>query len=196
VGPTAATVGRGGIVQEGPFSSEVAMTDTTDKIADSVSARVAAARQRFDAKMTAYSGEAARMAARGAAREAAERASKQVHERMQRARFVMQDQLAPRAASAVETAMTRSAPMRDEAMRRARLAALALREGEVPMAVATKGRRWPIAVGFLALGGAVGAAVAWVSQAGKPMQLTPYPLPSEESHRVDMTSESNPDLPA
>jgi hypothetical protein len=179
------------------------MTVTTDKLAETVAARMAAARQRLDTKMAAYSGQAGRLAARDAARQTATLAGKrlqlagtQVQDRMRRARFLVQDELAPRAANVVDTAMTRSAPLRDEAMRRARLAALALREGDVPTA-ASKRRRWPVAVGFLALGGALGAAGAWVSQAGKPMQLTPYPLPSDEdAHRTDMTSDPNADHPA
>jgi hypothetical protein len=149
------------------------MTVMTDKLPDTASARMAAARQRFDTAMQ----------------------QARLHDRMQQARSVVQDQIAPRAASLVDTAMTRSAPVRDEAMRRAHLAALALREGEVPVVV-SKRRRWPVAVGFLALGGAIGAAAAWASQAAKPVPLTPYPLPSEEPHRVDTASDSNPDLPA
>ena len=176
------------------------MTATTDKLADTVAARVAATRQRLDTKMAAYSGQAARIAARDTARQTAARASKQlqlagtqVQDRVARARIIVQDQLAPRASDVLDTAMARSAPARAEAMRRARLAALALREGDVSEAVG-KPRRWPIAIGFLALGGAIGAGVAWLSQAGKPMQLTPYPLPGEEpQHRADMTSEDNAD---
>ena len=179
------------------------MTATTEKLADTVAARIAATRQRLDTKMAAYSGQARRITARDAARQAAARANKQIHlagtqmqDQVARARVIVQDQLAPRASDVLDTAMARSAPVRAEAMRRARLAALALREGDVSEAVG-KPRRWPMAVGFLALGGAIGAGVAWLSQAGKPMQLTPYPLPSEEpQHRADMTSEPNPDRPA
>lgn len=179
------------------------MTATTDKLADTVAARVAATRQRLDTKMAAYSGQAARLAAGDAARHTAARANKQLQlagtqlqDRVARARIIVQDQLAPRASDVFDTAMTRSAPVRAEAMRRARLAALALREGDVSEEVG-KPRRWPIAVGFLALGGAIGAGVAWLSQAGKPVQLTPYPLPSDEpSGRVDLTSDANPDRPA
>ena len=178
------------------------MTATTDKLADTVVARVAAARQRLDTKMAAYSGQAGRIAARDAARHTATLANKrlqltgaQLQDRVARARTIVQDELAPRASDVLDTAIARSAPVRAEAMRRARLAALALREGDVSEAVG-KPRRWPIAVGFLAIGGAIGAGVAWLSQAGKPMQLTPYPLPGEEpQHHADVTSEDNADRP-
>jgi hypothetical protein len=43
---------------------------------------------------------------------------------------------------------------------------------------------------FLGLGGAIGAAIAWLSQAGKPVQLTPYPIPADDGDQtVDLTSE-------
>jgi hypothetical protein len=131
----------------------------------------------------------------GAARSASKEASKQ----LQQARAMMQDRViptvVPMASSAMDQAsrrfdefMVTSAPARKEAMRRGMLAAAVLRGAE-PVVV-TKRRRWPIAVMFLAIGGAVGAAVAWLSQAGKPVQLTPYPIPAEEGDQtVDLTSE-------
>jgi hypothetical protein len=84
--------------------------------------------------------------------------------------------------------MVTSAPARKEAMRRGMLAAAVLRGAE-PVAAA-KRRRWPMAIMFIGIGGAIGAAIAWLSQAGKPVQLTPYPIPAEEGDQtVDLTSE-------
>ena len=96
--------------------------------------------------------------------------------------------------------MIASAPVRTEALRRGRLAAAALRGADTM--IVKKRRRWPVAVVFLALGSAVGAAAAWLSQAGKPVQLTPYPLASDEERRsstspaVDLTDESTAHHPA
>ena len=43
---------------------------------------------------------------------------------------------------------------------------------------------------FTLIGAAIGAAAAWLSQAGKPVQLTPYPIPAEEGDTtVDLTSD-------
>jgi hypothetical protein len=86
---------------------------------------------------------------------------------------------------AVGTALVVAAPIRGEAVRRGRLAAAALRHGEG--VVAKKRRRWPIALVCLGLGGALGATAAWLAQAGKPVQLTPYPLPTD-----DMDDDSTP----
>jgi hypothetical protein len=107
------------------------------------------------------------------------------------ARQVVNDRILP----AVDNARTASAPARREALRRGRLAANALRGGE--NLVVLKRRRWPIALLFLALGGAVGAGAAWLAQAGKPVELTPYPLNSEDAHtrasdeRLDLTDEAH-----
>ena len=92
------------------------------------------------------------------------------------ARQVVNERILP----AVDNARTASAPARKEAMRRGRLAAIALRGGE--NLVVVKRRRWPIALLFLALGGALGAGAAWLAQAGKPVELTPYPLDSDDVH--------------
>ena len=160
------------------------MTVTKDKIADTVAMRIGAARHLIDTKVTPAM-PAGKMAAKMAARQAAHGAKKQ----MILAQLFVRDRLAPMAIGAAGTAMVRSAPFRREAMHRARLAATALREGEG--AVAKKRRRWPIAIACLAAGGAIGAAAAWLSQAGKPVQLTPYPLPTEEERRsVDLSDES------
>src|SRR5665213_3564510 len=107
------------------------------------------------------------------------------------ARQVVNERILP----AVDNARTASAPARMEAMRRGRLAAIALRGGE--NLVVVKRRRWPIALLFLALGGAVGAGAAWLAQAGKPVELTPYPLSSDDMHtrasdpRIDLDDEAH-----
>jgi len=107
------------------------------------------------------------------------------------ARQVVNERILP----AVDNARTASAPVRTEAMRRGRLAAVALRGGS--SLVVVKRRRWPIAVMFLALGGALGAGAAWLAQAGKPVELTPYPLGSDDMHtrasdgRIDVTDETH-----
>jgi hypothetical protein len=100
---------------------------------------------------------------------------------------------------AVGTVIVASAPIRGEALRRAGLAAAALRTGEA--VVVKKRRRWPTALMCLGLGGVLGATAAWLAQAGKPVQLTPYPLETDEtddtelhsmngSHPLDLTDDS------
>jgi hypothetical protein len=133
------------------------------------------------------------------ARDAARSASKEASKQLQQARVVMQERViptvVPMASSAMDQAsqrfdefMVASAPARKEAMRRGILAAAVLRGAE-PVVV-TRRRRWPIAMLFLGLGGAIGAAIAWLSQAGKPVQLTPYPIPADDGDQtVDLTSE-------
>jgi hypothetical protein len=133
--------------------------------------------------------------ARGAARSASKEASKQ----LQQARAMVQERVIPTVVPMATTAMDQasrrfdefmvtSAPARKEAMRRGMLAAAVLRGAE-PVAAA-KRRRWPMAIMFIGIGGAIGAAIAWLSQAGKPVQLTPYPIPAEEGDQtVDLTSE-------
>jgi histone H1/5 len=117
----------------------------------------------------------------------------------EQARAMMQDRVIPtvvpmassmmdQASHKLDELKVASAPARKEAMRRGMLAAAVLRGAE-PVVV-KKRRRWPVAMLFLAVGGAIGAAVAWLSQAGKPVQLTPYPIPAEEGDKtVDLTSE-------
>ena len=105
-----------------------------------------------------------------------------------------------RLSPAVENALNASAPVRIEAARRGRLAAAALRGAEGQ--IAKKRRRWPVALVFLGIGGALGAGAAWLAQAGKPVQLTPVPVPDDSvdtptkdlsasngSHPLDLTDE-------
>ena len=61
------------------------------------------------------------------------------------------------------------------------LAAAALRTGEG--VVIKKRRRWPVALVCLGVGGVLGATAAWLAQAGKPVQLTPYPLETDDMRR-------------
>jgi len=166
------------------------MTVMTDKITDTVAARLGAARQLIDAKVKPYADASGRRAARQAA---ADQAARQ----LQLARALMQERVVPTvqhhvipvASSALDNARVATAPARKEAARRALLAAAALR-GTESIVVVKKRRRWPMAVGCLVLGGAVGAAAAWLSQAGKPMQLTPYPVPSGNADStVDLDAE-------
>jgi hypothetical protein len=119
---------------------------------------------------------------------AGQKAAKQVKQ-------VFDERVAPMASSAVDNALVASAPVRREALRRSRLAASALRGDDAAVAMQTAKRRWPMAIAFLLVGGALGAVVAWFSQAGKPVQLSPYPLPtdadeSSASSTVDLTDDA------
>jgi hypothetical protein len=138
------------------------MSATTEKISDKVTTRVGAARKLVDAKVVPIAVPAGR------------RAAKQV-------RHVVEERIVP----AVDSALVASAPARTEAVRRGRLAAAALRGAD--SVIIKKRRRWPIAMFFLALGSAVGAGAAWLSQAGKPVQLAPYPLAGDEDRRRQTT---------
>lgn len=133
------------------------------------------------------------------ASDAARAASKQASLQLQQARAMMQDRVIPtvvpmassmmdQASQKLDEFMVSSAPARKEAMRRGILAAAVLRGAEP--AVVRKRRRWPVAMLFLGVGGVIGAAITWLSQAGKPVQLTPYPIPAEDGDTtVDLTSE-------
>jgi predicted membrane metal-binding protein len=105
---------------------------------------------------------------------------------------VFDERVAPRASAAVDSAMVASAPARREALRRSRLAASALRGDDAAIAIARGKRRWPLALAFLVLGGVAGAVAAWFSQAGKPVQLSPYSLPTDDDAvtTVDVTDDS------
>ena len=139
------------------------MFTKTDKITDSFTARVAAARQLLDAKVVPYAVPAGRKAA-------------------QQVRQVVGERIVP----VVDNARVASAPVRAEAFRRGRLAAAALRGGGALGALSPKKRRrWPVALLCLGLGGALGAGAAWLAQAGKPVQLTPYPLDDDTDAGLD-----------
>ena len=135
------------------------------------------------------------------AREAARVASMETSKQLKQARAIVQERViptvVPMASSMMDQAshkfdefMVTSAPARKEAVRRGMLAAAVLRGAEP---VGKKRRRWPIAMVFMVLGAAIGAAAAWLSQAGKPVQLTPYPIPAEDDGdaTVDLTSDDN-----
>ncbi|HET9187646.1 MAG TPA: hypothetical protein VFN80_06815 [Acidothermaceae bacterium] len=132
------------------------------------------------------------------ASEAARMASMEASKQLKQARVLMQERVIPtvvpmassmmdQASHKLDELKVSSAPARKEAMRRGMLAAAVLRGAEP---LAKKGRRWPIAIMFTLIGAAIGAAAAWLSQAGKPVQLTPYPIPAEEGDTtVDLTSD-------
>jgi hypothetical protein len=145
------------------------MLATTEKISDTVTAGLGAARQLVDTKVVPFAVPAGRKAA------------KQV-------RQVVEERIVP----AVDTALTAAAPVRLEAARRGRLAAAALRGAD--NMIIKKRRRWPVAIVFLALGSALGAAAAWLSQAGKPVQLSPYPLAGDDDHSMPSTNSTPLDL--
>lgn len=145
------------------------MLATTEKISDTVTAGLGAARQLVDTKVVPFAVPAGRKAA------------KQV-------RQVVEELIVP----AVDTALTAAAPVRLEAARRGRLAAAALRGAD--NMIIKKRRRWPVAIVFLALGSALGAAAAWLSQAGKPVQLSPYPLAGDDDHSMPPSNSTPLDL--
>ena len=91
---------------------------------------------------------------------------------LETARDQLRGTVAPAVVGAVGTALGRSAPARREARRRGHRALSALR-GEPSGPV----RRWPLAIGCLAVGAAVGAAVAWMTRPAAPILTggTPYP---------------------
>jgi len=161
------------------------MTVTTHKITDTMAGRASAARHLMAAKVMPY----AVPTSRKVSRQASEQASKQ----LQQAKILMQERIVPMASSAVDNAMTASAPVRAEAMRRGKLAAAALRGDEAMVMTKASSRKWMVAAMFLAIGGAIGAAVAWLSQAGRPVQLSPYPLATErdEPQAVDLTEQEH-----
>lgn len=159
------------------------MTVSTHKLTDTVAGRASAARHLMAAKVVPY----AVPASRKVTRQATEQAARQ----MQQAKILMQEKLVPMASSAMDNAMTASAPARAEAMRRGKLAAAALRGDDAVIITKSPSRKWMIALGCLTIGGAIGAAIAWLSQAGRPVQLSPYPLASnaDEPPSVDLSAE-------
>jgi hypothetical protein len=196
------------------------MAATTAKIKDVVAARVGAARQLVGTRIMPVAVPAGRRAAAQtrqlvgerivpAVAPAGRKAAAQTRELLDRriapvvgpysrkAAAQTRQLLGTRVMPAVGTAIVASAPIRGEALRRGRLAAAALRQGDV---VVKKRRRWPIALFCLGLGGVIGAGAAWLAQAGKPVQLSPYPLETDDdstelhsmngSHPVDLTEES------
>jgi len=205
------------------------MAVTTAKFTDIVAARVGSARQLVGTRIMPVAVPAGRKAASQTRQLVGERIMPAVGPAGRKAaaqtRQLMDRRIAPvfgpfgrkaaaqarqlvgeRIVPAVGTALVVSAPIRGEALRRGRLAAAALRTGDG--VVAKKHRRWPIALVCLGLGGALGATAAWLAQAGKPVQLTPYPLDSDEiddstdlhsmngSHPLDLTDDSPAHHPA
>jgi hypothetical protein len=142
------------------------MPVTTDKISDTMAARLGAARQLVDEKVVPYAVPAGRKAAK-------------------QMRQMVEERIVP----AVDSARIASAPVRIEAARRGRLAAAALRGAD--SVIVKKRRRWPVAVVFLGLGSAIGAAAAWLSQAGKPVQLTPYPVAGDDPASFNTSSSTS-----
>ena len=162
------------------------MTVTTSKITDTVAGGLGAAREAFDTRFVPV----AIPAGRRVAKQASKKAAKQLHQ----ARGVVQERLVPKASAAIGTAMVASAPARAEALRRGKRAAAALR-GADSIEIKAR-RRWPIAILALAFGALVGAAAAWLAQVAKPVQLTPYPLRTEqgeegEQRSVDLKSQES-----
>jgi hypothetical protein len=163
------------------------MFTRTAKITDALNTRMAVARQLVDAKVVPYAVPAGRKAAMQVrqfapyAVPAGRKAAMQVRQFApyavpagRKAALQVRQVVGERIVPVVDNALVVSAPARTEALRRGRLAAAALRGSSTVMT--KKRRRWPIALVFLGLGGAIGAGAAWLAQAGKPVQLTPYPL--------------------
>jgi hypothetical protein len=173
------------------------MPTTTAKFTDIAAARVGAARQLVGTRIVPVAVPAGRRAAAQTRQLVGERIMPAVgpacEKAAKRSRQLLDQRIAPvfgpfgrkavartrqfvgeRIVPAVGTALVVSAPVRSEALRRAGLAVTALRTGEG--VVIKKRRRWPTALMCLGLGGVLGATAAWLAQAGKPVQLTPYPL--------------------
>jgi hypothetical protein len=153
-------------------------TIDSDKISAQVGSGVTAARRVIDTKVVPYIDNVVVPYAVPAGQKAA----KQVKQ-------VAQGRIVPMASAAVDNALVASAPVRREALRRGKMAASALRgdDAATAAALATSKRRWPIAIMFLLIGGATGAVAAWFSQAGKPVQLSPYPLPTDAGDPIGTT---------
>jgi hypothetical protein len=204
------------------------MPVTTAKMTDIAAARLGAARQLVGTRIVPVAVPAGRKAATQTRQLVGERIMPAIGPACQKAakrtRQLLDQRIAPafgpfgrkaakqtrqlvgeRIMPAVGTALVVTAPIRGEALRRAGLAAAALRTGEG--VVIKKRRRWPTALMCLGLGGVIGATAAWLAQAGKPVQLTPYPLDDMDddtielhsmngSQRVDLTDDSPAHRPA
>ena len=198
------------------------MPVTTAKITDVLAARVGAARQLIGTRIVPVAVPAGRKAATQTRQLVGERIMPAVgpagRKAAKQTRQLFDQRIAPtfgpfgrkaaaqtrqlvgeRIMPAVGTALVVSAPIRGEAVRRAGLAAAALRTGDAT--AIKKRRRWPVALVCLGVGGVLGATAAWLAQAGKPVQLTPYPLESDDmsdtelhamngSHPLDITDDS------
>jgi hypothetical protein len=198
------------------------MPVTTAKMTDIAAARIGAARQLVGTRIVPVAVPAGRKAAAQTRQLVGERIMPTLgpacSKAAKRTRQLLDQRIAPafgpfgrkaakqtrqlvgeRIMPAVGTALVVTAPIRGEALRRASLAAAALRTGE-GVAV-KKRRRWPTALMCLGLGGVLGATAAWLAQAGKPVQLTPYPLETDGmddtelhamngSHPLDLTDDS------
>jgi hypothetical protein len=185
------------------------MPITTAKLTDIAAARVGAARQLVGTRIVPVAVPAGRKAATQTRQLVGERIMPAVGPACQKAakrtRQLLDQRIAPafgpfgrkaakqtrhlvgeRIMPAVGTALVVSAPIRSEALRRAGLAAAALRTGEG--VVIKKRRRWPTALMCLGLGGVLGATAAWLAQAGKPVQLTPYPLDDMDDDSAELHS--------
>jgi hypothetical protein len=202
----------------------------TAKITDTVAARVGAARQLVGTRIVPVAVPVGRKAAAQTRQLVGERIMPAVgpagRKAAKQTRLLFDQRIAPvfgpfgrkaaaqtrqlvgeRIMPAVGTALVVSAPIRGEALRRGRLAAAAIRNGEG--VVVKKRRRWPVALVCLGLGGVLGATAAWLAQAGKPVQLTPYPLETDDmdddstqlhsmngAHPLDLTDDSPAHHPA
>lgn len=198
------------------------MPVTTAKMTDIAAARIGAARQLVGTRIVPIAVPAGRKAAAQTRQLVGERVMPTLgpacSKAAKRTRQLLDQRIAPafgpfgrkaakqtrqlvgeRIMPAVGTALVVTAPIRSEALRRAGLAAAALRTGEG--LVIKKRRRWPTALMCLGLGGVLGATAAWLAQAGKPVQLTPYPLETDGmddtelhamngSHPLDLTDDS------
>jgi hypothetical protein len=185
------------------------MPVTTAKMTDIAAARIGAARQLVGTRIVPIAVPAGRRAAAQTRQLVGERIMPAVgpacEKAAKRTRQLLDQRIAPvfgpfgrkaarqtrqligeRIMPAVGTALVVSAPIRGEALRRAGLAATALRTGEG--VVIKKRRRWPTALMCLGLGGVLGATAAWLAQAGKPVQLTPYPLDEMDDDGAELHS--------
>jgi hypothetical protein len=185
------------------------MPVTTAKMTDIAAARLGAARQLVGTRIVPVAVPAGRKAATQTRQLVGERIMPALGPACQKAakrsRQLLDQRIAPafgpfgrkaakqtrqlvgeRIMPAVGTALVVTAPIRGEALRRAGLAAAALRTGEG--VVIKKRRRWPTALMCLGLGGVLGATAAWLAQAGKPVQLTPYPLDDIDDDSAELHS--------